>query len=643
MTPKWLAILSLFLSLPLVLPMILAPLGISFSIDPRVQWLIATLIQFGFGFVFLKNAALALKRRRGNMDLLVSLGTLSAYGLSIYQMFSGVHAHLYFESSALIISLVLVGKALEGSAKQKSLSAIRALHDLKPEQARLRLKNGDEKYVDLDSVFVGDSIVILPGERVPTDARLIEGRTEVDESAWTGESLPVAKENSDSLMGGTMNRSGRIVAQVTATGSDTQLSRLIDQIENAQAKKAPIQKTVDRVSAVFVPVVLVIAALTLVAWALIGHSWEESILHAVSVLVIACPCALGLATPTAILVGTGVAARNGILIKDIEALEFAQSLNVIAFDKTGTLTRGEVQVTQRVIAPMAIPSEQLIDQWAQALNKTSLHPLSQAVVAQPIDFSGLPMIVTEAQQIPGKGILGKIEGTHFVFGNASFMRDMDVPLRSMSDWSSQADLRGESVSFLARITDRGELLAAYSFSDELRESSAQVIQLLRDRKIEVALLSGDRKPAVERVARALGIQNYSAELLPEDKVQKLELLKQGDKRVGMVGDGINDAASLTAASVGFAMGGGADIAHYAAGITLMKNDLSKVIEAIDLSQATYRKIKQGLFWAFIYNAIGIPFAASGLISPVLAGGAMALSSVSVILNALSLKRWKAPQ
>ncbi len=635
------AIAALLLSLPLALPMILTPFGLHVRISSTLEWTLASIVQFGFGWVFLRNAFFAVRRRSGNMDLLVSIGTLAAYGLSVYLLFARPGAHLYFESSALIIAFVLLGKALEAGARRKTQAAILALRSLQPEQARRLMTDGTEQLIPLDSLFVGDQMVILPGEKIPADGRILDGVTSVDESMWSGESLPVVKRSNELVIGGSINGEGRLVVVVEAVGSDTLLSKMIVSIEEAQGKRAPIERVVDRVSRVFVPTVLSIASITFLGWGLANGDWASAIIHAVAVLVIACPCALGLATPTAILVGTGMAAKYGILIKDAEALETAQRLDWIAFDKTGTLTQGRLKVSQWMRSENTVVSEEQIRRIAHQINGTSDHPIAQATrnFTQPKNEQPL-LLLSEAKTIAGRGVTAKMDDTYYAFGNVALMKEMDVPLRALREWIEAADQRGESVSFLARFTDRGECLAAFSFADEIREESAAVVQSLRKRGIQVLILSGDRKSAVELIAKKLGITEFQAELLPEQKRSAVAKLRASGKTIGMVGDGINDAPSLVEASVGFAMGRGADVANQAAGITLMKNDLHKIITSIDLSRATYSKIRQGLFWAMVYNAVGIPFAALGHLSPVVAGAAMALSSVSVVLNALTLTRWR---
>ena len=627
----WIA--SLALSLPLLLPMIATWLGISFNLPGWLQCLLATPVQFVFGARFYRSGWKSLRSGSGNMDLLVALGTSAAYGLSLYLLLAGHSAHLYFEASAMVISLVLLGKWLESRAKRQTIGAIDALKSLRPETARVRTASGEEE-VPVSRIRPGDIVLVRPGERVPVDGIVIEGESGLDESLLTGESLPVAKTPGDLLIGGSLNGEGFIAFRVTAVGAQTALSRIIELVENAQAKKPPIQRQVDRVAAIFVPVVLIIALITLLAWGFWQGDWQAALLNAVAVLVIACPCALGLATPTAIMVGTGVAARRGILIQDAEALEIASRVRLVAFDKTGTLTQGK----PRLLALEAFDAYSTEDALsiAAALQSGSEHPLAKAVTE-----AAKEVLIPTANQIKaeaGRGIQGLIEDEAYALGNGAWIASMGIPLVEHEAQAAGHRKQGHSVSWLVRLGSAPRLIALLAFGDELRPESFEAIQALHSASIQTAMLSGDHKASASSISRRLGIGTVHAEVLPAEKARIVEKLRGDHGLVAMVGDGINDAPALAAADVGFAMGSGTDLAMHTAGITLMRTDPRLVSEAIELSQRTVRKIRQNLFWALIYNLAGIPLAALGLLNPVIAGAAMAFSSVSVVGNALLLKR-----
>ncbi|MEC5399108.1 heavy metal translocating P-type ATPase [Uliginosibacterium sp. H1] len=651
---RWMLAGSALLSLPLVLPMLLAPLGIDAMLPGWWQLLLATPVQFIAGARFYRAGWHALRARSGNMDLLVALGTSAAYGLSLWQVLRhGGHAghgdiHLYFEASAVVITLVLLGKWLETRAKRHTLDAIRALQALRPETARV-LEAGGERELPLAQLRAGMTAVVRPGERVPADGEIVEGDTHVDESLITGESLPVVRGVGDSLTGGAINGEGRVLLRVTAVGAQSRLARIIAMVEDAQARKAPIQRVVDRVSAVFVPVVLGIALLTLLGWGLANGDWTQATLNAVAVLVIACPCALGLATPTAIMAGTGVAARAGILIRDAEALEVAQAVRVVAFDKTGTLTAGRPRLTALVPLEAGADADALLA-VAAGLQSGSEHPLARAVLQAAQDQSVAPLPLADLRTEPGRGLRGAVHGRRYVIGNARWMDELGLPTAAALQQHAELPGRGDTVSWLAE-TDAApdpdrppRLLALLAFSDTLREGAQQAIATLAAQGVRSVMISGDHRTAARHIAAQVGIRDVHAETLPQDKAAVVEALKtqlgDGQGRVAMVGDGINDAPALAAADVGIAMGGGTDAAMHAAGITLMRSDPRLVADALDVSRRTWRKIRQNLFWAFIYNLVGIPLAAFGLLNPVIAGAAMALSSVSVVSNALLLKRWQ---
>lgn len=635
----WPVAISAALSVPLVAPMVLAWLGIHAMLPGWVQWLLATPVQFVFGWRFYKAGWKAVRAGAGNMDLLVALGTSAAYGLSLWQMGQmgqmahDAMPHLYFESAAVVITLVRLGKWLETRAKRQTTAAIRALAALRPDTAQVR-RHGVEATVPLAAVRVGDEVIVRPGERIPVDAEVIEGSSHVDESMLTGESVPVPKRAGDRLTGGAINAEGLLVARTVAVGAETVLARIIRMVEHAQAAKAPIQRLVDQVSAVFVPVVLALAAATLLGWGLVGGDWTAAMLNAVAVLVIACPCALGLATPTAIMAGTGAGARAGILIKDAEALEVAHRVSVVAFDKTGTLTVGKPDVVALIAADGDEPA--LLARLA-ALQSGSEHPLARAVLAAAAARGIAPQPASEVRALPGRGIAGVVDGQPLQLGSDALRASLHADAGPLQAEAERLRGEGRTVSWL--MAD-GRVAGLVAFGDAVKPGAAQAIARLRAAGIRTVMLTGDNPGAAAQVARALGLDEFQAEVLPEDKAARVTALKRdGAAVVAMVGDGINDAPALAAADVGIAMSTGTDVAMHAAGITLMRGDPALVADALVVSHRTVHKIRQNLFWAFIYNVIGIPLAAAGLLNPVVAGAAMAFSSVSVVGNALLLRRW----
>lgn len=630
----WPLLFSALLSFPLLLPMLAGLIGVEWMLPAWVQWVLATPVQFVFGARFYRAGWFALRARTGNMDLLVSLGTSAAYGLSVYQWWQhGGHGHLYFEASALVITLVLLGKWLEARAKRQTTAAIRALQALRPATARVR-KDGQDIEVPITQIQRDDLVVIRAGERIPVDGVIVEGQSQVDEALISGESLPLDKAPGDVITGGAINGDGLLLARVTAIGAETVLAHIIRLVEDAQAAKAPIQKMVDKVAAIFVPVVLLIAGVTLLAWGLSTGLWETALVNAVAVLVIACPCALGLATPAAIMVGTGVGAKHGILIKDAEALELAHQISVVAFDKTGTLTQGRPTVVTQQSLDEATP----LLAWAAAIQAGSDHPLAKAVRTAA---EGLALPAAEQiQTLPGRGVSAVVAGRQLRLGSPRLMDELGVNRQALASQANHESAQGHTLAWLADVTEQPVLLGFLAFGDLIKPTAAAAIKALQAQGITTVLISGDHHQAVQAVAQSLGIDQVEAEVLPADKAGTITRLQTGGKRVAMVGDGINDAPALAAADVGIAMGSGTDVAMHAAGITLMRGDPQLVAAAIDLSRRTVSKIHQNLFWAFIYNVIGIPLAVFGLLSPVVAGAAMALSSVSVISNALLLKRWK---
>ncbi|MBS1963104.1 MAG: copper-translocating P-type ATPase [Bdellovibrionales bacterium] len=633
--PRWRVFSALALSLPLVLPMLTMPFGIHAMLPAWAQFSLASVVQFYFGGRFYAASLRALRAGTANMDLLVTLGTTAAYGLSVYQMFFSSEGamSLYFESSAIVVSLVLLGKYLEARAKLRTTAAIRALQDLRPEMARV-IRNGKESDLPISEVEVGDEVVVLPGGKLPVDGVVLDGVSSVDESLITGESLPIAKGPSAKVTGGSVNGEAALRIRAVATASEGVLSRIIRMVEDAQAEKPPIQRFVDRVSAVFVPVVLALAAVTLLAWGLATGRWEIAVIHAVSVLVIACPCALGLATPTAIMVGTGAAARAGILIKDAEALERAHGLDTVIFDKTGTLTEGKPKVIA-VIGVEKSESDLLRD--AAGMQARSEHPLAKAVLRAAKD-RGLEYAPAEGfRSIPGYGVSGRLEGKETLLGNRRLMNDRKVDLRPLDRRAEELETEGATIAWLAR---EGSLLGILAFRDEIKATSREAIAELGRMGIRTMMLTGDGAGSAAKVARALGIEEFESEVLPGKKAEVVRGRRASGAVVAMVGDGINDAPALATSDVGIAMSTGTDVAMHTAGITLMRGDPRLVADSVRISRRTYAKIRQNLFWAFVYNSIGIPLAALGHLSPVIAGAAMAFSSVSVVGNSLLLRRWK---
>ncbi len=640
--PEWWPVLAgAVLTLPLVLPMILQLFGIDWMLDGWIQLALATPVQFWLGARFYRAGWKAVKAGAGNMDLLVALGTSAAYGLSVYLLWR--HAdhgmpHLYLEASAAVITLVLLGKWLEARAKRQTADAIRALNMLRPTVARV-LVGGVEVSTPVEQVAVGDVVIVRPGERMPVDGEVLEGRSHVNESLITGESLPVAKNPGDNVTGGSVNEEGVLHVRTGAIGAETTLARIIRMVESAQAAKAPIQRIVDRVSAVFVPAVIGVALITLFGWVLAGAGWEQALINAVAVLMIACPCVLGLATPTAIMAGTGVAARQGILIKDAEALEVAHSVTAVAFDKTGTLTEGRPSLV--ALEPGQGTGADELLQLVAALQKTSDHPLAHAVMDRVREQRVAVPDAKEAKALPGRGVEAIVRGRHLLLGSSRLLQEQGASPGPLQEAATRLEGEGRSISWLLAREDGTPLvLGLLAFGDTVKAASHAAVARLRELGVRTVMLTGDNQGSADAVARELGIDEVRAQLLPGDKAEAIRQLRAQGHVVAMVGDGLNDAPSLVAADVGLSMSTGTDVAMEAAGVTLMRGDPRLVADAFDVSRRTYAKIKQGLFWAFAYNVLGIPLAALGLLSPVIAGAAMAFSSVSVVTNALMLRRWR---
>jgi len=640
-------IISVVLSSPLILAMVLTLLNldIAFLHNEYFQLILATPIQFIIGFRFYKNAYYAIKSKSANMDVLIAMGTSAAYFFSIYNaFFAPVPAHgemvmkeLYFEASAVIITLILLGKYLEAVAKGKTSEAIKKLMGLQAKTARV-VREGKEVDIPIAEVEVGDIVVVRPGEKIPVDGTIIEGHSSVDEAMLTGESLPVEKNIGDTVIGATINKYGTFKFQATKVGKDTALSQIIKMVEDAQSSKAPIQKIADHVAGVFVPVVLLIALVTFLVWYFGvsgGQDITPAIISAVAVLVIACPCALGLATPTAIMVGTGKGAESGILFKGGEHLERTYKINTIVLDKTGTITKGQPEVTD--ILPLGQMTVEEILTLAAITEKKSEHPLGVAIYENARKhFTDIPD-PDRFEALPGRGVAAVIGDKTVLIGTRKLMREKNVDIDTLELAIAKFEDEGKTAMLLA-VNNVMEALIAVA--DTLKENSQAAINELKKMGIEVYMITGDNLRTAKAIARQVGITQVLAEVLPENKAEEVEKLKSQGKVVAMVGDGINDAPALATADIGMAIGTGTDVAIEAADVTLMRGDLRAIPAAIRLSRKTMNKIKQNLFWAFIYNIIGIPFAAFGLLSPIIAGGAMAFSSVSVVTNSLSLKRFK---
>ena len=597
------------------------------DIIPRwLQFALATPVQFWIGWRFYVGGWNAVRGGSGNMDVLVALGTSMAWLYStVVWLLDWTHLHVYYEASATVITLVLMGKILEARAKAKTGAAIEALMKLQPQTAHVeRLIEGNLQLVELPikSLIPGDIVVVRPGEAVPVDGEVVAGNSSANEAMLTGESLPAAKGPGDKVFAATINGDGLLRCKATGVGAHTLLAGIIQLVEQAQGSKAPVQRLADRIAAIFVPVVTAIALVTFAGWMWSYGDFTYALVNAVAVLVIACPCALGLATPTAIMVGTGLGARAGVLIKNAQALELAEKINVLAVDKTGTLTEGKPVVVD--IQKLGAGEAADVLQVAASLEQGSTHPLAAALVAEA-KVRGLALETPqEVTAEAGRGIAGLVGGRRVRVGSP--------------DWLGTA--AGTAVGSQVAVEVDGNVVGLIVVADPLRESSRAAVARLRKLGVEVVMLTGDNAATAAEIARQAGVSRFEANVLPGEKAQHVAAMKAAGKTVGMAGDGINDAPALAAADVSFAMGAGADVAMQTADVTLMKDDLNGVADAISLSRATLAKIRQNLFWAFIYNVIGIPAAALGYLNPVIAGAAMALSSVSVVSNSLLLRRWK---
>ena len=636
---EWLAFgASAVLTLPLVLQMFTMHRG-GFMLPPLVEFLLATPVQFIIGSRFYVGAYRAIRGGTGNMDVLVAMGTSAAWGYSTWLLISlgdAAMGQLYFEASAVIITLVLLGKLLEARAKRSTTDAIRRLMELRPAVARVR-RDGQEIELPVAQLRRGDVTVVKPGEALPVDGRIIDGSSEIDESLITGESIPVLRTTGDMVTGGAINGNGLLIVEATAVGNDSTLAKIIKLVENAQSGKAPVQRLVDRISAIFVPIVVVIALLSFgINWLLTDNA-GASLIAAVSVLVIACPCALGLATPTAIMTGTGVAARHGILIKDVASLERAHKISALIFDKTGTLTLGKPTVTD---IQMKSGNEQQLIELAASVQQGSEHPLAQAFLAYAKEKGWQLEPVSEFQSHTGSGVAARIKGHEVRVGKQAFADTTLAPHTELAEKAADWEGRGRTVIWIAR---DGEILGIVALADPLRAESVAAVAQLRTMGIRTLLVSGDAKAVAAEIGQVAGVDVSHGGVRPEGKAEIIAGLQREGHTVGMVGDGINDAPALAAADVGIALGSGTDVAMETASLTLLRSDPRLVPAAIDVSKATWRKIRQNLFWAFIYNVIGIPMAAAGYLSPAIAGAAMAFSSVSVVTNSLLLRRWRPVQ
>lgn len=627
-------IISAILSIPLFSAMFFHMAGVHTILgNGWFQLALATPVQFIIGWRFYKGAYNSLRGGGANMDVLVSMGTSAAYFYSIYNLLEGINEY-YFEASAVIITLILLGKTFEAVAKGKTSEAIKKLMGLQPKTARV-IKDGEEVDIPIEKVEIGDIIVVRPGERIPVDGIITQGNSSIDESMITGESIPIDKAVDDEVIGATINKFGSFRFKATKIGKDTVLSQIVKLVEEAQGSKAPVQRLADKISGIFVPVVVGIALVIFLGFYFIGGNFNTALINAVAVLVIACPCALGLATPTAIMVGTGKGAENGILIKSGEHLERAHKMDSIVFDKTGTITKGEPEVTD-ILTFGNIERDEVL-RIAASIEKTSEHPLGQAIVVKGQEELLRLSEPEKFMAVPGKGLKATFEDKQVFIGNRKLMNENNISIKEGEKDLLRLEEEGKTAMLLGI---DGKLSGIIAVADQIKETSKEAIAKLKSMNLDVYMITGDNERTAKAIAKEVGITNVLAEVLPENKAEEVEKIKAKGKHVGMVGDGINDAPALVAADVGFAIGTGTDVAMEAADITLMRGDLSGVVTAIRLSHRTMRTIKQNLFWAFFYNTIGIPFAALGFLNPMVAGAAMAFSSVSVVTNSLRLKNFK---
>ncbi|MBO6519998.1 MAG: copper-translocating P-type ATPase [Rhodospirillales bacterium] len=628
--------ISIALTAPLLAMMVLPPLGIAYHVPAWLQLLLTVPVQFWIGGRFYVGAYRSLRAGSGNMDVLVALGTSAAFALSTWIVLTEgftTTSHLYFEASAVVVTLVVVGKLIESRAKRGTTEAIRKLMELRPERARVE-RDGQVSDVAVEAVDVDDLVIVRPGERIPVDGIVEAGRSDADESLITGESEPVLKQAGDKVTGGAINGAGELRIRVSRVGEDTTLAKIVKLVENAQSGKAPVQRLVDRVSAIFVPVVVGISIVAFAGWMMTGAGLEVAVINAVSVLVIACPCALGLATPTAIVAGTGAAARAGILIKDVAVLEQAHKVDMVAFDKTGTLTRGEPELTD-VVALAGSETDVLAA--AAAVQAGSEHPLARAVLAaaekRGVEHGG----ARNTRAHVGRGVEGEVDGNRVLIGNRDLLGDAGLDYKAAEDALERLEGEGKTVVMVVRADT---LIGVLAIRDEVRPESAAAVGLLRRLGVGSVMLSGDAPRVADAIGAEIGLGEVKAGLKPEQKVDALGAMRADGRHAAMVGDGINDAPALAAADVGIAMGSGTDAAMETAGITLMRPDPRLVAGAVQIARATWLRIRWNLFWAFIFNVIGLPLAALGYLSPAIAGAAMAMSSITVVSSSLLLRRWR---
>lgn len=638
-TMKWKVIIAALLSAPLLVTMLDHLFGVNLPdifMNPWFQLAFATPVQFILGWQFYRGAYKNLKNFTANMDVLVVMGTTAAYGFSLYETYLWMtavveHPHLYFEASAIIITLILFGKYLETRAKSQTTGAISKLLDMQAKEARV-LRDGQEEMVAVDQVKVDDVLIVKPGEKFPVDGELLKGRTSVDESMLTGESIPIEKEAGDSVIGATINQNGSVQVKVTKVGKDTALAGIIKVVEEAQGNKAPIQRMADVISGYFVPIVIGIAIVTFIVWYFFVPSGdlESALVAAISVLVIACPCALGLATPTSIMVGTGKGAENGILYKGGEHLEKTHKVDVVVLDKTGTVTKGKPEVTDFT------GDDETLRLLASA-EKGSEHPLATAIVANATERGLTLSDVDHFEAITGHGVTANIEGKEILVGTRKLMQDYQIDIGTADSDIEQYEHEGKTAMLIAI---DGVFKGSIAVLDTVKDTAKEAVKEMHDQGLEVIMLTGDNQRTAEAIAREVGIDDVIAEVLPDQKADKIRSIQETGKVVAMVGDGVNDAPALALADVGIAMGTGTEVAIEAADLTILGDDLTLIPRAVNLSHETIKNIKQNLFWAFAYNTLGIPIAALGFLAPWVAGAAMAFSSVSVVTNSLRLKRVK---
>ncbi|HLR22945.1 MAG TPA: heavy metal translocating P-type ATPase [Pseudogracilibacillus sp.] len=636
---KWKLVISAVLSVPLLLTMLDHLFGVQMPaifMNPWFQFALATPVQFIIGWQFYDGAYKNLRSGGANMDVLVALGTSAAYFYSLYEAIKtignpGYDPHLYFETSAILITLILFGKYLEASAKGKTTMAISKLLNLQAKQARV-IRNGEEMMIPIEDVTVSDRLVVKPGEKIPVDGVVVKGRTAVDESMITGESIPIEKDQDANVIGSTMNKNGTIEMEATKVGKDTALASIVQAVEDAQGSKAPIQRLADVISGYFVPIVVGIAVLTFIIWITLVEpgNFEPSLVAAIAVLVIACPCALGLATPTSIMVGTGKAAENGILFKGGEHLERTHQLNAIILDKTGTITKGKPEVTDFI-------GDQETLQLLASAEKGSEHPLAEAIVAYATEQNVNLVDVDDFEAIPGHGIRSIISDKQVLVGTRKLMVDNNIDVQDAEQELVDFETGGKTAMLIAIDTEYRGVVAV---ADTVKDTASKAINQLKEQGLDVIMLTGDNERTAQAIARQVGIDHVIAQVLPEEKANQVKEVQNQGKKVAMVGDGVNDAPALAVADIGIAIGTGTEVAIEAADVTILGGELLLIPKAIKLSHATIKNIRQNLFWAFAYNSAGIPIAALGLLAPWIAGAAMAFSSVSVVTNSLRLKRVK---